>query len=863
MANVSVSQSWHVLGPFGIGTREAVWGADPLEAHGGFRAMKYDPDAVFPSALGEGGVCRWTTVLASEPAAADGSARAVLRFGFSDINWSFLRSVYGWSALQYQAWARGNVTVLGNAPVALAVYSDGILELRIDGELYFGGDFYAFRRAPLILDLDPGVHTIELRLFYDIRALGGSDDPQIIAAVEFKPIPEQVNVDPANILVSDVVDGKLASPYAAVNIQNGMKEAAEITWIRPVGENQTHPSLTLLNGPFTVASHQSRPLAFKIKFPGRIPAQITFEIGYETGPDRRQRVTAVTINFEHLPISEPQKFTFLHPSGIVSYAILRPPVTSSCHAGEKKDFPVILGLHGSGVEADSDVGRHMLDDTWGFADVQAAVAAIPNWIRVMGWDGPGVMLDQWVVVGHSNGGQGSWYLLSHQPDKVLAAAPVSGYISIENYVPFSMWRNADASLAAILESSRRNFKHELLTENFAGIPILQQHGAKDDNVPAYHSRLMHQLTWEDGWMSNYHELAEAGHYFEGILTTDPLVEFYRRHTRVSRNESAERFSTIIPSSPDMGSRGGLLVDQLWSPDRYGRLDVARNQSQDFWRLETSNVRRFHIVPQGLQRLHPPKILVDGTELPFVPSGNENNITWYIQDSSGQWELTRDGGWRNLSERYGRQIGTMDAILRTKGHLAIRSHTSESDNVALQISRNLLQYFAADCELVTSVSERSRSRRTSNSGNLISVVLGSQLDQSDLDTFPISALDTRLRLRRPDGRRYVEYNFEPGLGAIFLRPLDDERVELVVWGADLDGLRQAARLVPTLTGVGQPDFVVFSTRSPWKGVGGAEAAGGDDHCLARLDLQGRTVGREFCDVSILTTLLQAEQQDTFQ
>jgi hypothetical protein len=32
-------------------------------------------------------------------------------------------------------------------------------------------------------------------------------------------------------------------------------------------------------------------------------------------------------------------------------------------------------------------------------------------------------------------GQGTWFLLSHQPDKVLAAAPVSGYSSIESTIP--------------------------------------------------------------------------------------------------------------------------------------------------------------------------------------------------------------------------------------------------------------------------------------------------------------------------------------------------------------------------------------------------------------------------------------------
>ncbi len=43
-------------------------------------------------------------------------------------------------------------------------------------------------------------------------------------------------------------------------------------------------------------------------------------------------------------------------------------------------------------------------DDWGFADVKAAIAAVPAWINTVGWKGPGIDADNWLVVGHSNGG---------------------------------------------------------------------------------------------------------------------------------------------------------------------------------------------------------------------------------------------------------------------------------------------------------------------------------------------------------------------------------------------------------------------------------------------------------------------------
>lgn len=60
----------------------------------------------------------------------------------------------------------------------------------------------------------------------------------------------------------------------------------------------------------------------------------------------------------------------------------------------------------------------------------------------------------------------------------------------------------------------------------------------------------------------------------------------------------------------------------------------------------------------------------------------------------------------------------------------------------------------------------------------------------------------------------------GTGAVFLRSLEDQSLELMVWGVDLAGLRHAASLVPTLTGPGQPDFVVVCDRCRWNGIRGS-------------------------------------------
>jgi carboxylesterase type B len=52
-------------------------------------------------------------------------------------------------------------------------------------------------------------------------------------------------------------------------------------------------------------------------------------------------------------------------------------------------------------------------DTWGFADVEAAMAAIPKWIESVNWQGLGANSNNLYVCGHSNGGKSSVVVLIH------------------------------------------------------------------------------------------------------------------------------------------------------------------------------------------------------------------------------------------------------------------------------------------------------------------------------------------------------------------------------------------------------------------------------------------------------------------
>jgi hypothetical protein len=109
--------------------------------------------------------------------------------------------------------------------------------------------------------------------------------------------------------------------------------------------------------------------------------------------------------------------------------------------------------------------------------------------------------------------------------------------------------------------------------------------------------------------------------------------------------------------------------------------------------------------------------------------------------------------------------------------------------------------------------------------VITVAIGDLPPPLTSPDFPIS-IDTtsqekaKLSIRDHNGSIHEVRPNYGRLGAIFLRPLSDEQLELVVWGETVEQLQWSSRLVVTLTGVGQPDFIVFDHELRWKGADAA-------------------------------------------
>lgn len=114
-----------------------------------------------------------------------------------------------------------------------------------------------------------------------------------------------------------------------------------------------------------VAPYQTRPLVFNITLGIPLDSVFYVDASYKIhgGHSKMFEKRAFQVKFARKSYQETQKVTFLHPAMIVSYCILRPPPPSSiCSTrNESRSMPVIIGLHGAGLEADDAQVREMLD----------------------------------------------------------------------------------------------------------------------------------------------------------------------------------------------------------------------------------------------------------------------------------------------------------------------------------------------------------------------------------------------------------------------------------------------------------------------------------------------------------------------
>lgn len=161
---------------------------------------------------------------------------------------------------------------------------------------------------------------------------------------------------------------------------------------------------------------------------------------------------------------------------LIELAFTKPP-SKDCLSFNERKCPIIVALHGSGVEYSKKEWLEAVNQqeyawvllpsgrtSWGFDWHGPSFKNIDSSVEALN-DQPGVPdtlkqdcqahTERLIIIGHSNGGQGAWWYASHYPDRVIAVIPVAGFVKIQMYAPSYMhlgYGYADPVLRAVIAS---------------------------------------------------------------------------------------------------------------------------------------------------------------------------------------------------------------------------------------------------------------------------------------------------------------------------------------------------------------------------------------------------------------------------
>ena len=164
---------------------------------------------------------------------------------------------------------------------------------------------------------------------------------------------------------------------------------------------------------------------------------------------------------------------------------------------------------------------------------------------------------------------------------------------------------------------------------------MEQHGGADDNVPAYHSRLMWRQLLQTGSNAVLSELAGIGHWFDEVMTTPALVAFYSEHLQPGgRPRQPLNCFVVLSANPgDTGPKAGIRITHLKRPEIIGRIEVDRQSDAGQWTLKTHNVEEFELVPAYLSGRC---IIIDNEEICDNSQADSRRILYSLANSEN-WQ----------------------------------------------------------------------------------------------------------------------------------------------------------------------------------------------------------------------------------
>ncbi|CAG8432933.1 6079_t:CDS:10 [Diversispora eburnea] len=760
------------------------FGADPLEAYGGFANFNFSETQTFPSELADNNTVKWSRIDTNR----DGI---------------FNRNSFGWVINQFQTWARGyfelsqdiinikdikNITdIKETIPVLIQCHNIG--DFYVNNRRLFG-DWYDYKKSWHVLHLQPGNHVINVRLVNEIRIFGDKIPPDFKFQCQIRKLNEKEKVMmilSQTIIVPNLVNGHLAGRFISIGILNTLeKEWITISKVIVVNSNvkmttsivDTNTNVGSISGVRIAPSqHRNIKILLNINSSVIIGNPVSFRLQFTVISKSKKQttywiMTTDLITIHHKSFGEFYKFTFEDFDGTVQYAMALPPI-ESCHP---EKCPILVALHGSGVEVESEfwtsafkrqqnawiifpTGRTLWGYDWHGPSLKNIQKAIEYFVTYM----PGVPVnkkleilpnpDKLFISGHSNGGQGAWFFMSHFPESIIAGMPAAGFSKIQKYVPYYCWNSEshiDPILKGILESSIAEFNNDLYSSNL---------------------------------------IPEKGHWFENIMNDELMQAFLNKYLSIShKNETSltskypKNFTIVLNNPASFGGKNGIFVEQLKIPFRLGKL----------------------------------KIVIDDTEFNF----KNLLLNGYFKKSSkkNSWKFSKDNKWIQKEKNpstYGPAHQILESkqiiiiVIGTRNVSGVKSKTNKFLEIAQEIAHSWYLYGGGDSEIVYDheLVDKIKNNGPINKykGNLI--LLGSTYEN----------FVTRLLLKHNKSEVKFYKN-----GSFSLKHVKFSDPEIA--GTDEKGLDQVTRLFPKRTGVPIPDWIITGPETSWKGVGGLLGAG---------------------------------------
>ncbi|KAH8551499.1 hypothetical protein BGW37DRAFT_520457 [Umbelopsis sp. PMI_123] len=839
--------SWAILGPFPTGMREQDFGADPLEPYGGIHNISFSTFARYPSELVDGGSVGWQLL--------ETQGNTVGPLEFPSTRWSWNQLTAGWSINQYQAWAVTTFTLDEASAFRVQFYSIG--DFYVD-DIKYSGDWYNYQTTAHVVRLSAGEHTIRVRVVNEIRVFGGSVPPKSTFQYLWEHIPTDILAVAIEQQLNfpDIANRHFLGNLCSVGVQNVLEHQAiqvkAISIIHKDSDVVINATLKPQSDVNFIMPGQIRQIGFYIHVTTPIPVNNPTLLGVIvtiTVDEEEHQLDRVVFPIVHKNVEDDAfRITFEDPDGSVQYAMVKAPKVLSFEPSEP--LPILVALHGAGVTASWPWWTNALSrsekawtvyptgrTSWGYDWHGASMINVFQAVDELVWQVPKILSQKGQVItgdpskliyiGHSNGGQGAWYLGTHFPDRAVGIFAAAGYTKIQDYVSYGNWlsvSHSDPWLRGILESSIAEYNNDLHASNLAGIPIHALIGGEDENVPPLHTRKYGRLANEYASNPEFVKISEyagQGHWWDDVLDNQEFSEFITERVDDPRTmiDELDSFTITVINPSGTGSKGGITVEQLLVPYHLGRIVVRVERSGQrnttTLRLETTNIKRFKIADELFSRLHDVTINVNHDDV-WRDSFGRTGQDVVMEEMSGEWKVVQKS--TTDSERNVHTYGPLHRIYETKGPLTILVPPGSNlfYHTALQIAHDWNLFGNGDAMIL-----RDAEFEELPSSNLI--FLGGPDDNNLTSKFlssSISDIEVSSEQIKVGGHHYKS----AGTGIIFHQPWRQRHMAIVIAGLDESGFSTAAQLIPKRTGIIVSDWVVTGPKMKWQGIGGVIAAG---------------------------------------